>query len=317
MIGIEPVYVAIGAFLLFVAVRRARDAAASRRVPSVAFWAILGVLFLVGDRLPKAAVGASVLVVAAIAGFHGVRAGTSPEPTAAQRQQVALRLGHRLLLPALLIPGLTLVFLFVAQLSAKQGLVLVDPKQSTLVALAFACAIAFVVACRVTRESPAVGLEQGRRILGAIGWAALLPLLLAMLGTVFAKTGVGVAFSELIVRYVAIDDRTSAVVLYGISMAALTAVLGNAFAAFPVIAAGIGAPILVTRFGADPAVVGSLGMLTGYCGTLLSPMAANYNVVPAALLELKDPHGVIKAQAPTGLILLVVNLVLMRVLAFG
>lgn len=316
MIGLEPVYVTIGLFLLFVAVRDARDASHPRRATTVAFWALLGLLFLIGDHVPKVAVGSGVVAVALLAGCGGVRAGKSREATASSRAESAQRLGHRLLVPALLIPGLTLAFLFAIQAAARTGLELVDPKQGTLVALALACALAFAFACRATRESPRVGIDEGRRILGSIGWAALLPLLLAMLGTVFAKTGVGIAFSELVLRHFALDDRTGAIVLYGVSMAALTAVLGNAFAAFPVIAAGIGAPILVTKLGADPAVVGSLGMLTGYCGTLLSPMAANYNIVPAALLELKDPHGVIKAQAPTGLILLAVNLVLMRVLAF-
>lgn len=317
MIGLGPVYAAIGAFLLFAAARVACDAANPRRVTSAVFWAVLGALFVAGDRLPRSVVGACVVAIAVVAGCGGVRAGRGPDSDGAKRDASASRLGHRLLVPALLIPVLTIAFLFAAQAAAKRGHVLVDPKQVTLISLAFASAIAFAIACAVTRASPVRGLDEGRHVLGSIGWAALLPLLLAMLGSVFAKTGVGAAFSDLLLRHVDLDDRTIAIVVYGVSMAALTAVLGNAFAAFPVIAAGIGAPILVAKLGADPAVVGSLGMLTGYCGTLLSPMAANYNVVPAALLELKDPHGVIKAQAPTGLVLFVVNLVLMRLLAFG
>ena len=41
-------------------------------------------------------------------------------------------------------------------------------------------------------------------------------------------------------------------------------------------------------------------MLTGYCGTLMTPMAANFNIVPAALLELDDPYAVIRAQIADG-----------------
>ncbi|MBS0213172.1 MAG: DUF979 family protein [Proteobacteria bacterium] len=89
-----------------------------------------------------------------------------------------------------------------------------------------------------------------------------------------------------------------------------------AFAAFPVMTAGIGLPLLIHAHGANAAVVGSLGMLTGYCGTLLTPMAANFNIVPAVLLELPDRNGVIRAQWPTALVLLVVNLALMAWLAF-
>ena len=65
-----------------------------------------------------------------------------------------------------------------------------------------------------------------------------------------------------------------------------------------------------------PAVICSIGMLSGFCGTLMTPLAANFNLVPAALLELPDRYAVIKAQIPTALPLLIVNVVLMYVLAF-
>ena len=47
------------------------------------------------------------------------------------------------------------------------------------------------------------------------------------------------------------------------------------------------------------APLAAIGMLSGYCGTLLTPMAANFNLVPAALLELKDPNAVIRQQVAT------------------
>jgi uncharacterized membrane protein len=59
-----------------------------------------------------------------------------------------------------------------------------------------------------------------------------------------------------------------------------------------------------------------MGMLTGYCGTLITPMAANFNIVPVLLLELRDPNAVIRAQWPTALALLLTNLVLMAILVF-
>jgi uncharacterized membrane protein len=45
-------------------------------------------------------------------------------------------------------------------------------------------------------------------------------------------------------------------------------------------------------------------------------MAANFNIVPTALLELPDQNAVIKAQIPTALMLLVANIVLMYVFVF-
>ena len=45
-------------------------------------------------------------------------------------------------------------------------------------------------------------------------------------------------------------------------------------------------------------------------------MAANFNLVPSALLEMKDKYGVIKAQVGTGVPMLGVNVALMYFLAF-
>ena len=103
---------------------------------------------------------------------------------------------------------------------------------------------------------------------------------------------------------------------FAFGMVLFAMIMGNAFAAFPEMMAGIGLPLLIHKHGAAPAVLGSLGMLTGYCGTLLTPMAANFNIVPAVLLELRDQYAVIRAQTPTALVLLVVNVILMAVLIF-
>jgi uncharacterized membrane protein len=144
----------------------------------------------------------------------------------------------------------------------------------------------------------------------------LLPQLLAGLGAVFAATGVGDIVAGLIGQVIATDSRLVCVLAYGLGMVLFTMIMGNAFAAFPIMTAGIGLPLLVGVHGANPAVVGALGMVTGYCGTLMTPMAANFNIVPAALLELDDHNGVIRAQVATALPLLAVNLVLMYLLAF-
>ena len=75
-------------------------------------------------------------------------------------------------------------------------------------------------------------------------------------------------------------------------------------------------PLLIGQHHAHAAVVGALGMLCGYCGTLLTPMAANFNIVPVALLELRDPNAVIRAQWPTAVVLFATNLLLLDWLAF-
>jgi len=49
---------------------------------------------------------------------------------------------------------------------------------------------------------------------------------------------------------------------------------------------------------------------------LMTPMAANFNIVPAALLDLKDRNAVVKAQVATAIPLLACNVLLIYFLGF-
>ena len=193
---------------------------------------------------------------------------------------------------------------------------LVDPAQVTLISLALGVVVALVMAMAMLRPPMTAPVQQARRLLDTVGWAAVLPQMLAALGAVFALAGVGKVVGQLAGDAIPADSRFFVVMAYTVGMALFTMIMGNGFAAFPVMTAGIGLPLIVTRFGGDPAIMGSLGMLSGFCGTLMTPMAANFNIVPAALLELPDRNGVIKVQVPTGLLLLAVNTVLMYLLVF-
>jgi uncharacterized membrane protein len=316
MITLAHAYLLFGLLLAAVAVRSARDRANPRRVLTASFWGLIALGFLVGERLPSAVVGVGVIAIALLAGIGGVRQGAYPERAPAQRRLDAGRLGHRLFIPALLIPGVTLLLAVPLKDVGFGGVPLLDGFQTTLIALAVACVVATIVACVLTREGPSMAVEQSRRLLDAIGWAAILPLLLATLGTVFAAAGVGEALAEVVRAVVPVDNRFAVVLAYALGMALFTMVMGNAFAAFPVMTAGIGLPLLVQLHGADAAPLAAIGMLSGYCGTLLTPMAANFNLVPAALLELRDPHGVIRAQVATAIPLLAANVLLMYFIVF-
>ena len=89
--------------------------------------------------------------------------------------------------------------------------------------------------------------------------------------------------------------------------------MGNAFAAITVMTVGIGAPF-VLAYGANPVVIGMIALTCGYCGTLLTPMAANFNILPVAILNMKDRWGVIKNQVLVALIMLVFQICYMIVL---
>ena len=316
MITLQGIYWLAGAYLLAVALLGLRDRHNPRRVTTALFWALLGAMFLAADRLPPVAVGLVVVALACLAGMGGLGRGRYDEPSPEAKQAEAARLGNRLFWPALLIPGVCVLFAVVLKDVSFAGRFLLGREQTTLVALGIACVVAAVAASRLTRQSPWSAVEQSRRLIDAVGWAAILPLLLATLGGVFAASGVGEAVAELVRMAIPVDNRLVVVVAYALGMALFTMVMGNAFAAFPVMTAGIGLPLLVQLHGADAAPLAAIGMLSGYCGTLLTPMAANFNLVPAALLELRDPNAVIRQQVATALPLLACNIVLMYLIVF-
>jgi uncharacterized membrane protein len=132
----------------------------------------------------------------------------------------------------------------------------------------------------------------------------------------FALAGVGPILAGIFQKWIPLNTPLTAVIAYAVGMAVFTALMGNAFAAFPVMTAGIGLPIIVQQFGGNVVVATAVGMLSGFCGTLTTPMAANFNIVPAKLLELPDEYAVIKAQLPTALLLLAANAGIMYLFAF-
>ena len=164
--------------------------------------------------------------------------------------------------------------------------------------------------------TPVTALHEGRRLLEHIGWAAVLPQMLATLGLLFAASGVGDAVGQITDRLLPKGSLLAAVALYCVGMALFTIIMGNAFAAFPVMTAAVGWPVLVQQYQGTPAIVFAVGMLAGFCGTLCTPMAANFNIVPAALLELKDQYGPIKAQIPTAIPLWFCNVAILYAFAF-
>jgi uncharacterized membrane protein len=242
---------------------------------------------------------------------------SAPEATTREaREASARRWGNTLFLPALLIPAVTLLGTSVFKSLTVAGVPLVDPKQVTVISLGLATLVALAAGMALLRAPVSAPAVEGRRLMDSVGWAAVLPQMLAALGALFALAGVGNVVSTLVNRWIPLDTAIVVVITYAMGMALFTIVMGNAFAAFPVMTAGIGLPIIVGKFGGDPAIMASIGMLSGYCGTLMTPMAANFNIVPSALLELPDENAVIKVQIPTGLILLCTNILLMYFLVF-
>ena len=305
-VTLDQIYAITGIFLLAFTVLTVLDNKQSglTKAGTATFWGIYGITFIWGKEIPPAVVGGLVVVMAAIAGAKWMGMGEYWSATADFRRQMADKIGWWLFGPALAVPVVTFLVAWLA------------PKMGALVGLGIGSVVALVMAFALTRIMPVQAFQEGRRLLDAVGWAIILSQFLAALGFLFAKAGVGQVVADMVSTVVPVDIRFATVVAYCVGMALFTMIMGNAFAAFAVITTGIGIPLVIKMHGADPAIAGVIAMLSGYCGTLLTPMAANFNVVPAALLEMQDKNGVIRAQLMTAIPMLVINILLMYFLAF-
>lgn len=316
MVTLEFIYLLMGLLLGGITLVNLRDRTNRKRFGNAAFWGMYAVTFLFGSYLPHLVSGLLVIAMAVVAGFGGLGRGEPDTTTAEERAESARRRGNLLYVPALLVPGIALLGTLTLKQATLHGLPLVDPKQVTVISLGIATLVALAVALAMLRPAASVPVREARRLMDTVGWAAVLPQMLAALGALFALAGVGKVVSEVVTRWIPLNGPFAAVVVYALGMALFTMLMGNAFAAFPVMAAGIGLPLIIGRFHGDPAVVSAIGMLAGFCGTLMTPMAANFNIVPVALLELPDEKSVIRVQVPTALVLLAVNTLLIYFLAF-
>ena len=316
MITLEFLYRLMGLLTGTAAVINLRDATNPNRHANAAFWGLWSMSFLFGTMLPDLANGIVILAMVAVATLRGVKASGGEQQTLAERSASAAKFGNTLFLPALAVPAITLLANATLGKITIGGAPLVDPKQVTLVALGVATILSLALGLILLRPPLRAPFVEARRLLDSVGWAAMLPQLLAALGAVFAAAGVGKVVSTLAAGWIPDRAPLLSVAAYTIGMALLTMLMGNAFAAFPVMTLGIALPLLVTQLHGNPTIIAAIGLLSGFCGTLMTPMAANFNLVPVALLELPDRYAVIRVQWPTALLLLATNTALMYFFAF-
>jgi uncharacterized membrane protein len=316
MIGMHGLHLFAGAVFASYAVASLRRSASPKRWGNAAFWSLVAVSFWLGDELGDVGNGVLVLALVALAGLHLLGGAAPPATAPEERQRFSERYGNALFVPALIIPFTAFAGTLLFDYTPLKASNLIDPKSVTLVLLGVGVAIALVASHAWLRPPAMAAVEEGGRLANAIGWALVLPQMLAALGAVFAAAGVGTIIGGVAAEILPQGSVVLAVLLYGLGMVVFTMIMGNAFAAFPVMVAAIGFPILIQQDGGRAGVIGAVGMLAGYCGTLMTPMAANFNIVPAALLELNSQYRVIRAQVATALPLLVANLVILYVAGF-
>jgi uncharacterized membrane protein len=310
------IYALAGTMFAAFAMLGLRDRSNPKRVGNAVFWGLMAFSLLAGDRIGDIANGFLVLGLAGLGGFNLIGRGQSATTSEQQREASSRLRGDRLFLPALIIPATALVGTIAYNYTPLGQTGWIEPKRETYVFLALGVLLALIVVFAWLRPPVLAPLDEGRRLIDAIGWAAVLPQLLAALGVLFAAAGVGNIIGSFTSSIIPDNSLLVAVMVFAVGMALFTMIMGNAFAAFPVMVAAIGVPVLIQHDHGNPAVIGAVGMLAGFCGTLMTPMAANFNLVPAALLELKDQYAVVKAQVATALPLLAFNILVIWLAAF-
>lgn len=299
---LEIFYIMIGLYMATTMIFTLKDKNHKTRIGTALFWGIVSVIFIFGKLIPSTIIGALIIVIAVLSALKQINIGTLKQLDSTFTQLKADKLGLKIFIPSLTI---AIVAMIIAQFTPFSG----------TVAIGIAATVALLLTFAITKAKPIEYIEDSNRMFQSVGVFAILPQLLASLGALFTAAGVGDIISNIISGVIPDGNRLAGVIAYCVGMAIFTAIMGNGFAAFSVITVGIGVPFVFAQ-GGDPIVCSALALTAGFCGTLLTPMAANFNMLPAALLEMKDKNGVIKAQAPFALVLLTIHIILMYTLGF-
>lgn len=304
-ISLETFYALMGLLMIVIAFKSYKTIDNSKKYGTSLFWILMSIPFIFGKVIPANIIGMILIASSLLTVSKQVVFAKYDEPSEEFGQKQSEKLGNKIFLPSL-------VLAFAAVAVAMS---LTNFGSSSQFAIGAGAVIALISAFMLTKAKPTTTVNDSARLLQQMGPASMLPQLLVALGALFTQAGVGEVISQMISGVVPADSRFFGVVAYCLGMAIFTMIMGNAFAAFAVITAGIGVPFVLAQ-GANPAIVGALALTAGYCGTLLTPMAANFNIVPAALLDMKKQYDVIKYQAPVAIILLVLHIFAMYFLAF-
>ena len=300
----QIIYILCGLVSISTGIRGLKNEKA--KIGTFLFWTILGIIFIFGEAIPYKVTGGLLVILAIITVTKQLQIGKFENISSQFKIAQSEKLKNKIFIPAVLI-GIA-AFLI---LQFKIGKTAIPPA----LGIGGGSLVALLAAAIIIKPKFSETNEDTSKLLMQIGATAILPQLLAALGAVFTKAGVGKVIAASISSVVPTGNIFVGIVIYAIGMVIFTMIMGNAFAAFSVITAGIGIPFIIKN-GGNPAIIGALGMTAGYCGTLMTPMAANFNIVPASILEIKDKYGIIKVQAPMALLLLVTHIILMLFL-FG
>lgn len=299
----EVFYCIIGLIFVLVGINALKNKNAEKNATTAAFWFLLAATFIVGPYIPTWVTGLCIVGMAVLTFAGLVKPAATNVPSPEETRANADKYGYKAFIPPVVLAVASVV---VATLFSNLG---------SNNAIGISGIIALIVAIILFKSDIMTPLKDGVRLTDNVGTTGILPQVLAALGSLFTAAGVGAVIAAGVGALIPEGSHFVAVAVYCIGMALFTMIMGNGFAAFAVITVGIGYPFLIAQ-GANPIVVGTLGLTAGYCGTLMTPMAANFNIMPAALLETKSKYAIIFSQIPVALVMLVIHILLMYFLAF-
>ena len=301
-IGLNVVWVIIGLITIYAGIKNLLDKENPSRVGTAVFWCSFGIVCGFGSWLPAKVSGVLVLIMCLPPIFKKVKIGKTDNPTKEHTEQQFKKIGMKIFVPAFSVAVCSLFFALFSNMSSMVA-----------ITVGVIVAMILLMAFDAKQNKPAVFLNDSERFLGITGPLSMLPQLLGCLGGVFTAAGVGDVIAQLVEKIVPKGNVNIGIIVYAIGMVLFTMIMGNAFAAITVMTVGIGAPF-VLAYGANPVVIGMLALTCGYCGTLLTPMAANFNILPVAILNMKDRWGAIKNQVLVAIFMLVFQICYMIVL---
>lgn len=301
-IGLNVVWVIIGLITIYAGIKNLLDKENPSRVGTAVFWCSFGIVCGFGSWLPAKVSGALVLIMCLPPIFKKVKIGKTDNPIKEHTEQQFKKIGMKIFVPAFSVAVCSLFFALFSNMSSMVA-----------ITVGVIVAMILLMAFDAKQNKPAVFLNDSERFLGITGPLSMLPQLLGCLGGVFTAAGVGDVIAQLVEKIVPKGNVNIGIIVYAIGMVLFTMIMGNAFAAITVMTVGIGAPF-VLAYGANPVVIGMLALTCGYCGTLLTPMAANFNILPVAILNMKDRWGAIKNQVLVAIFMLVFQICYMIVL---
>ena len=295
-VGLSVVWIIVGMIAIYAGIKNLLDKENPSRIGTAVFWCSFGIVCAFGDWLPAKVSGILVIIMCMPPIFKRVKVGKVNAPEKSHTEKQYQKIGMKIFIPALTVAVFSLVFALFTNISSMIGITI-----GTFVA------VIILMAYSPKENKPQVFMQDSERFLSLMGPLCMLPQLLGCLGGIFTQAGVGEVIANLVEKVVPKGNMNVGIIVFAIGMALFTMIMGNAFAAITVMTVGIGGPFVLS-YGADPVTIGMLALTCGYCGTLCTPMAANFNIVPVAILNMKERWGVIKNQVLVAVIMLTVQI---------